>query len=183
MSSTLTELVPELREPALALAAAAGEARLNPRFTSTRRTRAQQTRLYRNFLAGLSPFPVAAPGTSAHEYGEAFDMIVSPYEALADVGYTWESWGGSWGGERDPVHFELPGASGRAKAQAGRVIYMEAADLRSYLNLALSFLPYVSIVTVAAWLASLVPGLSKSEALNLLQNPFDLSVLIASKLR
>ncbi len=110
-------------------------------------------------------------------------MIVSPYEALADVGYTWESWGGSWGGERDPVHFELPGASGRAKAQAGRVIYMEAADLRSYLNLALSFLPYVSIVTVAAWLASLVPGLSKSEALNLLQNPFDLSVLIASKLR
>jgi hypothetical protein len=25
------------------------------------------------------------------------------------VGYTWESWGGVWGGQNDPVHFEYPG--------------------------------------------------------------------------
>jgi hypothetical protein len=30
-------------------------------------------------------------------------------EALSDVGGTWSSWGGIWGGERDPVHFEYPG--------------------------------------------------------------------------
>jgi hypothetical protein len=32
-------------------------------------------------------------------------------EALADVGYTWQTWGGVWGGDRDPVHFEYPGFS------------------------------------------------------------------------
>jgi hypothetical protein len=36
-------------------------------------------------------------------------MVVSPMEALADVGYTWQQWGGIWGGQRDPVHFEYPG--------------------------------------------------------------------------
>jgi hypothetical protein len=36
-------------------------------------------------------------------------MVVYPWEALADVGYTWESWGGVWGGQKDPVHFEYPG--------------------------------------------------------------------------
>jgi hypothetical protein len=35
-------------------------------------------------------------------------MVVSPFEALADVGYTWETWGGIWGSDRDPVHFEYP---------------------------------------------------------------------------
>jgi hypothetical protein len=30
-------------------------------------------------------------------------------EALLDVGYTWETWGGVWGSQRDPVHFEYPG--------------------------------------------------------------------------
>jgi hypothetical protein len=29
--------------------------------------------------------------------------------ALSDVGYTWETWGGVWGSEHDPVHFEYPG--------------------------------------------------------------------------
>jgi hypothetical protein len=36
-------------------------------------------------------------------------MVVSPWEALADVGATWQSWGGEWGGQRDPVHFQYPG--------------------------------------------------------------------------
>src|SRR5258707_12496242 len=39
-------------------------------------------------------------------------------EALADVGYTWQQWGGGWDGA-DAVHFELPGASERAR-QRGR---------------------------------------------------------------
>jgi hypothetical protein len=28
--------------------------------------------------------------------------------ALADVGYTWQQWGGVWN-EGDPIHFEFPG--------------------------------------------------------------------------
>jgi hypothetical protein len=35
-------------------------------------------------------------------------------EALADVGYTWQQWGGGWN-PADAVHFELPGASERAR--------------------------------------------------------------------
>ncbi len=103
------DLIADLREPAADLLQAAGEARLAPRITSTRRSRAAQERLYRRWKSGLSPFPAAPPGLSAHEYGYAFDMVLSPWEALADAGYTWQQWGGIWGGEKDPVHFEYPG--------------------------------------------------------------------------
>ncbi len=114
----LDELVPELRDAAMALVDAAGAAGLLPRITSTVRSHSEQARLYRRYLAGQAGFPVAPPGFSAHEYGEAFDMVVSPMEALADVGYTWQQWGGGWN-PADAVHFELPGASERAK-QRGR---------------------------------------------------------------
>jgi hypothetical protein len=114
----LVDLVPELADAARALVDAAGRAGLHPRVTSTVRTRSEQSRLYRRFLAGASGYPVAPPGYSAHEYGEAFDMVVTPMEALADVAYTWQQWGGGWN-PADAVHFELPGASERAK-QRGR---------------------------------------------------------------
>jgi hypothetical protein len=112
------ELDPELADAARALVDAAGRAGLQPRVTSTVRSYSEQRRLYNRFLAGQAGFPVAPPGYSAHEYGEAFDMVVSPMEALADVGYTWRDWGGGWN-PADAVHFELPGASDRAK-QRGR---------------------------------------------------------------
>jgi len=66
--------------------------------------------LYARFLRGANPFPVAPPGTSAHETGEAFDLLVTPVDYLPDLGALWISWGGQWGGNRDPVHFQLPGA-------------------------------------------------------------------------
>jgi hypothetical protein len=109
------ELNPDLADFARALVDAAGAARLLPRVTSTLRTRSQQARLYRGFLANPGrAYPVAPPGFSAHEYGEAFDLVVTPMEALADVGYTWQQWGGGWN-PADAVHFELPGASERAR--------------------------------------------------------------------
>src|SRR5229473_8031215 len=107
-------LVDELAAAAADLLDAAAAARLMPRVTSTRRSRSEQRRLYARYLAGQAGFPVAPPGYSAHEYGEAFDMVVTPMEALADVGATWIDWGGGWNGS-DAVHFELPGASDRAK--------------------------------------------------------------------
>jgi len=110
MAANLDLLVPELRDAARALVDAAARARLQPRVTSTLRSHAEQVRLYRRFLAGSGGFPVAPPGQSAHEYGQAFDMVVSPMEALADVGYTWQTWGGGWN-PGDAIHFELPGAT------------------------------------------------------------------------
>jgi hypothetical protein len=114
MGGSIDDLVPELAPFARALVDAAGAAGLLPRITSTVRTNSEQRRLYSRFLAGQAGYPVAPPGSSAHEYGEAFDMVTSPMEALADVGYTWQQWGGAWN-PGDAVHFELPGASERAK--------------------------------------------------------------------
>jgi hypothetical protein len=103
------DLIPELQGPARELVAACGTAGLLPKVTSTRRSHSAQVRLYQRWLSGLSPLPAAPPGTSAHEFGYAFDLVVTPWEALADVGATWESWGGVWGGNKDPVHFQYPG--------------------------------------------------------------------------
>ncbi len=139
----ISDLVPELADAAAALVDAAGRAGLQPRITSTVRTRSEQARLYRRFLAGASGYPVAPPGFSAHEYGEAFDMVTSPMEALADVGATWLDWGGYWG-PGDAVHFELPGATARAK-QRGRespwyVELVAGLPIGLPLSLVLSFL-------------------------------------------
>lgn len=41
-------------------------------------------------------------------------MVVTPFDALEDVGYTWQQWGGAWS-SKDPVHFELPGAAAEAR--------------------------------------------------------------------
>jgi D-alanyl-D-alanine carboxypeptidase len=113
MGGSLNDLVPELRDAASALVDAAGAAGLQPRITSTVRTSSEQRRLYSRFLAGEGGFPVLPPGFSAHEYGWAFDMVVSPMDALADVGFTWQQWGGGWN-PGDAVHFELFGASAEA---------------------------------------------------------------------
>jgi hypothetical protein len=51
-------------------------------------------------------------------------MVVTPFDALADVGYTWQTWGGAWS-PSDPVHFELPGATAEAK-RLGQAEYAAA---------------------------------------------------------
>ncbi len=114
MGASPDSLVDELRDAAIALDAAVWESGLQGRFTSTRRSHTEQERLYRAYISGRHPFPVAPPGSSAHEYGEAFDYLVTPSSYQRDVGLTWVDWGGEWGGASDVVHFELPGASARA---------------------------------------------------------------------
>jgi len=116
MSGSISALQPDLQPFARQLVAAAAEAGLQPRVTSTLRSHAQQRQLYQRYLAGQQEYPVARPGTSAHEFGWAFDMVVTPMESLPDVGAYWEALGGVWGGNPrkagsryDPVHFEYPG--------------------------------------------------------------------------
>lgn len=75
--------------------------------TSTRRSMATQRRLYNEFLAGRSKYPVAKPGTSTHGLGQAFDLHLDPprYE---DAGRLWEALGLTWGGRfNDRIHFDV----------------------------------------------------------------------------
>jgi hypothetical protein len=136
------ELIPDLQEPARALLLAAGQAGLHPRVTSTVRGRTEQARLYRRYQSGLAKYPVAPPGTSAHEFGYAFDMVCTPLDALADVGYTWTTWGGIWH-PSDEVHFEYPGfvppfdlasATGTAMGEATGFAFAPAISVIPYLE-------------------------------------------------
>ena len=79
--------------------------------TSALRDSAKQAELRRKWESGESKIPANRPGTSLHEYGLAFDMARLGVDPLADpllnwLGAVWESWGGRWGGARDPVHFQ-----------------------------------------------------------------------------
>ena len=83
--------------------------------TSTRRTRLQQQGLYQRYLqcqrAGSRQcLPAAPPGTSDHERGLAFDLVVNgDYRGGAQraLGLFWQSMGGRWAGDADPVHFSV----------------------------------------------------------------------------
>ncbi len=68
-------------------------------------TPTHQRKLYRRFLSGLHPFPVAPPGKSKHELGLAIDLW-GDVEELRRLGAIWRKAGGIWGGESDPIHFE-----------------------------------------------------------------------------
>ena len=79
--------------------------------TSARRSRGKQAELYQRYKSGKSLIPANRPGTSLHEYGLAFDLARLGKDPLTDpllawLGAGWESWGGRWGGSRDPVHFQ-----------------------------------------------------------------------------
>jgi hypothetical protein len=163
VSTSLEDLVPELSPFAKELVKEAGLARLQPRITSTRRSHFEQTRLYLRYLAGRALYPTAVPGTSAHEYGEAFDLIVTPYEFLQELGSLWASWGGTWGGAGDPVHFELPGASASHRISPSTHTIAEAADF------ILSFVPGVGEVELGAALLHL--GYPQSQVLEFLSGP------------
>ncbi len=170
MGGSIYDLVDDLQGAAADLVDAAGAAGLQPRITSTVRTRSEQGRLYRGYLAGTRGYPVAPPGFSAHEYGEAFDMVVSPMEALADVGYTWQQWGGGWN-PGDAIHFELPGASARAK-QAGSQLAAGSglgASASGLITTATDFW----LGSNVAGLLRLIPGLSQNEALTVLSSPYE----------
>lgn len=79
--------------------------------TSARRSMAKQQRLYNDYIRGISKIPAAPPGRSLHQLGLAFDLARIGKDPLADpllnwLGAVWVSWGGRWGGQRDPVHFQ-----------------------------------------------------------------------------
>jgi len=104
MAASLRLLDPQLRPYVDALLTVGRQLGLQPRVTSTRRSRAEQTALYRAWLAGRNPYPVARPGTSDHELGWAVDIVCTDPPQLGEI---WKSWGGRWS-PRDEVHFAGP---------------------------------------------------------------------------
>lgn len=83
--------------------------------TSTRRTYADQQRLWLDYLQGRRPLPALPPERSLHVRGLAVDLVVGEYTAggppspeMTLLGEWWRSGGGRWGGVADPVHFSAP---------------------------------------------------------------------------
>jgi hypothetical protein len=163
VSQGLDALVPELQPYAKELIRLAGVAGLLPKVTSTRRSHRKQVALYVNYLRGNAKYPTAFPGTSAHEYGEAFDVLVTPYDMLDELGALWQEWGGTWGARADPIHFELPGASQSHRIGPSTHTVAQAADFL------LGFAPYLGEVELVASLLKL--GFPKSEVLDFLSGP------------
>lgn len=168
MSASLNALDPELQPFARALVEEAGAARLMPRVTSTLRSRAEQERLYARYQRGQSEFPVAPPGTSAHEFGAAFDMVVTPFDALGDVGALWQQWGGVWGAQRDPVHFELPGWRREVEQPLPSPW---THNLAVAADILIGFNPTIGVIELSAWLVTL--GYPEAEVFQFLSGPFE----------
>jgi len=101
----LPGLRPELQPWARRLLA---QARQPYEVTSVRRSRRKQTKVYRRSLKDPEyEFPVAPPtcDCATHMDGWSWDMISTPAE-LRRLGMLWRSWGGIWGSDEDPIHFQ-----------------------------------------------------------------------------
>lgn len=131
--TSLDALTPEFIPYAKAFVQFLGNNRLHPQITSTRRSRAEQSRLYDAYIArGRTGLPAAPPGASAHEYGYAVDLLVSPQEYLYAVGNYWSQLGGVWH-PSDPVHFEYPGFVPQAETAAESPLVGIIETLSSFL--------------------------------------------------
>lgn len=171
MSKSLSLLIAELQPWAHKLVNVASTAGVGGRVTSTKRTFAEQSQLYSIWQAGKSPYPVAVPGTSAHEYGYAFDYSAPSATDQSDLGQVWEQWGGVWGGRYgDPVHFEYPGFKGQASSpRTSAQCSPTTSFLAQAVDFVLGFAPGIGEVELVAWLVSF--GFPKSQVLKFLQNP------------
>jgi hypothetical protein len=103
MSSRLSALQPWLQPWAAELIRRA--APYGAIVTSTWRSAAQQAQLYQAHQICQCGYPAAAPGQSLHQLGRAFDVAGSAW-LLEAMGELWTSWGGGWGADADPIHFD-----------------------------------------------------------------------------
>lgn len=165
----LGALIEPLQPFAKALINLGGRAGVQPRVTSTLRTRTQQQRLYDGFLRGESKYPVAPPGTSAHEFGYAFDMVADNTEDLHDLGTVWKGWGGIWS-PTDEVHFEFPGF--RASDFPEQAKTLQELDQTPWWLWSPQKAAYVCDLLTGKWYAALLQlEWPESEILKLLNSP------------
>jgi hypothetical protein len=101
--ASLARLDPRFRPYVEALLAVARGWGVAATVTSTYRSLEDQKRLHQRYQAGLSRFPAAAPGSSAHNYGLAADLVTRP-DVNAWLGQIWRAWGFPYY-SNDAVHF------------------------------------------------------------------------------
>lgn len=108
MSATpnLSRLHPTLRNIARNIPRAAAASGFRARVTSGYRDPRKQAWLYNEYLQGRTHYPVAPPGTSAHEKGLAIDVVSTDTDSLVGL---LASVGLRWAGPSDPVHFTAIG--------------------------------------------------------------------------
>ena len=83
--------------------------RIQVRVTSRFRSIAEQRRLRERFESGVSRFPAARPGLSMHNYGFAFDAVVTRNGTQQDLARIAQRHGLIWAGQSDAVHFDAFG--------------------------------------------------------------------------
>jgi hypothetical protein len=95
---------------------------------------------------------------------DAFGPDRGTYEAMQEsgVGPTWQSWGGVWGGQRDPVHFQLP-AGPEVRVSPVTQTIAQAVDFL------IGFNPLMGATELAATLLQL--GYPESQVLQFLAGP------------
>ena len=112
---SLSGLAPQVRKAAAYALQFARAENIPVRVTSTRRSLKDQRDLYNNYLAGRSQYPAAPPGSSAHEFGLAFDSVVpAAYqdrwnEIRRAIGFQVL--------EQDIIHAQVPGWENVARRQ------------------------------------------------------------------
>lgn len=84
----------------------ARRARMSVTITSQFRSIQKQAQLRRRFEQGLSRFPAARPGFSMHNYGFAFDAVVTRNGTQKDLGRIAARHQLVWAGPSDSVHFD-----------------------------------------------------------------------------
>jgi len=163
VGASLQYVDPDLRNAIGELSALVYSAGAILTITSTVRSAADQDFLWMRYRKGQSPLPAAPPGHSAHEYGWAVDAVVSPDNLQYAVGRAWEKyWGGKWGGPRDPVHFEIRGASQLA---------WKLGELQAQTRPRPT--PGGSFYKLADFLSSFVPGLGEVQLVDTLVTLLD----------
>ena len=169
MGADVSQLDPDLKQGLQELSQLVSQAGLLLTVTSTVRSARSQDFLWKRYKAGKSGgLPAAPPGHSAHEYGWAFDAIVQPARYQANVGNAWQRlWGGKWGGARDLVHFELPGASQLAWKLVESGATQGTQETRE------PPIEGTAFYKLADFLSSFVPGLGEVQLANDLVTLFD----------
>jgi len=103
-SPNLTNIHPTLKAIVRNLPKVAKAQGFQVRITSGYRSYASQAKLYRDYLAGTSLYPVAPPGTSDHEKGMALDILSTNTNLLVSDLAQVKLY---WAGPMDPIHFSL----------------------------------------------------------------------------
>lgn len=145
--ASLLDLIPELQPWAQLLFDVCQQAGASPTITSTLRSPTEQRKLYDDYVAGRSKYPAAKPGTSAHEFGWAFDLSMPLIGDEEQAGALWRGWGGKWGGEEDRIHYEYPGFTARTVATSAPALPASFGT------------PGTTFERLADLLISMVPGL------------------------